>query len=233
MKRFATRSIVLATCSVAAATVLLAACAGSMTAPAGSSASNTGMGFFVTSTGSGKGADLGGLAGADRLCTSLATAAGAGNRTWRAYLSTQPAAGSERAVNARDRIGTGPWRNAKGVVVANNVTELHGNNNLTKQTALTEKGEVVNGRGDTPNMHDILTGSQPDGTAIAGNADSTCGNWTKSGEGAAMVGHHDRTGLDESAPAKSWNSSHQSRGCGIDALKATGGDGRLYCFATN
>ena len=233
MKRFATRSIVLTASSLAAATVLLAACAGSMMAPAGSSASNTGMSFFVTSTGSGKGADLGGLAGADRLCTSLATAAGAGNRTWRAYLSTTPAAGSERAVNARDRIGTGPWRNAKGVVIANNVTELHGTNNLTKQTALTERGEVVNGRGDTPNMHDILTGSQPDGTAIAGQVDSTCRNWTSSSEGAAMVGHHDRTGLDESAPAKSWNSSHQSRGCSYDALKSTGGDARLYCFAAN
>jgi len=231
MKRFATRSIVLAASSLAAATVLLAACAGSMSG--GSSGSGTGMSFFVSSTGSGRGADLGGLAGADRLCTSLATAAGAGNRTWRAYLSTQPAPGSERAVNARDRIGTGPWRNAKGVVIANNVTELHGINNLNKQTALTEKGEVVNGRGDTPNMHDILTGSQPDGTAIAGNVDTTCGNWTKSGEGAAMLGHSDRTGLDESAPAKSWNSSHQSRGCSIDALKSTGGDARIYCFAAN
>jgi len=228
MKRFATRSLVVAASSVAAATVLLAACAGSM-----NSASSTGLGFFVSSTGSGRGADLGGLAGADRLCTSLATAAGAGGRTWRAYLSTQPAPGSETAVNARDRIGTGPWRNAKGVVVANNVTELHGANNLTKQTALTEKGDVVNGRGDTPNMHDILTGSQPDGTAIAGSVDTTCGNWTKSGEGAAMVGHSDRTGLDESVPAKSWNSSHQSRGCSYDALKATGGDARIYCFAAN
>jgi hypothetical protein len=233
MKRFATRSVVLAASSIAAATVLLAACAGSMMAPAGSSASNTGMGFFVSSTGSGRGGDLGGLAGADRLCSTLASAAGAGNRTWHAYLSTQPAAGSERAVNARDRIGTGPWRNAKGVVIAQNVTELHGTNNITKQTALTEKGEVVNGRGDTPNMHDILTGSQPDGTAIAGNVDTTCGNWTKSGEGAAMLGHHDRTGLDESVPAKSWNSSHQSRGCSIDALKATGSDARIYCFAAN
>jgi len=223
------RSLVIA--SLAAVTGVLAACAGSMMAPAGSS-SNTGMGFFVSSTGSGRGADLGGLAGADRLCTSLATAAGAGNRTWRAYLSTTPNAGGP-AVNARDRIGTGPWRNAKGVVVAQNVTELHGANNLNKQTALTEKGDVVNGRGDTPNMHDILTGSQPDGTAIAGSVDTTCGNWTKSGEGAAMVGHSDRTGLDESVPAKSWNSSHQSRGCGIDALKATGGDARIYCFARN
>ena len=231
MKRSATRSQVIASSSLAAATVLLAACVGSMMAP-GSSSSNTGLGFFVSSTGSGRGADLGGLAGADRLCSSLASAAGAGSRTWRAYLSTTPNAGGP-AVNARDRIGTGPWRNAKGVVIAQNVTELHGTNNLTKQTALTEKGEVVNGRGDTPNMHDILTGSQPDGTAIAGSVDTTCGNWTKSGEGAAMVGHHDRSGLDESAPAKSWNSSHQSRGCSHDALKGTGGDARIYCFAAN
>jgi hypothetical protein len=211
--------------SAVAATVVLAACAGMK----GSSSS---MGFFVSSVGAGKGADLGGLAGADKLCTSLATAAGAGNRTWRAYLSTVPVQGAA-AVNARDRIGTGPWSNAKGVVVAQNVTELHGTNNINKQTALTEKGEVVNGRGDTPNMHDILTGSQPDGTAIAGQVDSTCRNWTSSSEGAAMVGHHDRTGLDESAPAKSWNSSHQSRGCSLDALKGTGGDARIYCFAAN
>jgi hypothetical protein len=190
------------------------------------------MTFFVSSTGSGKGADLGGLAGADQLCTSLANAAGAKGHEWRAYLSAVPA-GSVAAVNARDRIGPGPWRNAKGVVVAQNVTELHGANNLNKDTVLTEKGEPVNGRGDTPNMHDILTGSQPDGTAIVGAVDTTCGNWTKSGDGAAMVGHHDRTGLDESAPAKSWNSSHQSRGCSLDALKATGGDARIYCFARN
>ena len=190
------------------------------------------MTFFVSSTGSGKGADLGGLAGADQLCTSLANAAGASGHEWRAYLSAVPA-GSVAAVNARDRIGPGPWRNAKGVVIAQNVTELHGANNLNKDTALTEKGEPVNGRGDTPNMHDILTGSQPDGTAIVGAVDTTCGNWTKSGDGAAMVGHHDRTGLDESAPAKSWNSSHQSRGCSLDALKGTGGDARIYCFARN
>ena len=232
MIRFPTRSTVITTSALVAATALLAACAGTMSGPMGGS-SNSGMSFFVSSTGSGRGADLGGLAGADRLCTSLATAAGAGARTWRAYLSTTPS-GPGPAVNARDRIGTGPWRNAKGVVVAQSVTELHGaSNNLTKQTALTEKGDVVNGRGDTPNMHDILTGSQPDGTAIAGSVDTTCGNWTKSGEGAAMVGHHDRTGLDESAPAKSWNSSHQSRGCSQDALKATGGDARIYCFAAN
>ena len=193
------------------------------------SANDNKMSFFVTSANPGRGADFGGLAGADRYCQSLASAAGAGGKTWRAYLSTQ----GSGSVNARDRIGAGPWRNAKGVVVAQNVSELHGNNNLNKQTALTEKGEVVNGRGDTPNMHDILTGSQPDGTTIKGDVDTTCGNWTKGGEGAAMVGHSDRTGLDESAPAKSWNSSHQSRGCSIDALKATGSDSRIYCFATN
>jgi len=211
--------------AIAAIVVVLAACASS-------TAMKNDMSFFVSSRGGGNGAALGGLDGADRLCQTLASDVGAGGRTWHAYLSAQ-AAGGAPAVNARDRIGRGPWRNANGVVIANDVAQLHGNNNLTKQTALTERGTVVNGRGDTPNQHDILTGSQPDGTAIAGNADSTCGNWTKSGEGAAMLGHSDRTGLDESAPAKSWNSSHQSRGCSQDALKATGGDGRLYCFAIN
>jgi len=208
-----------------AATVVLAACGSMM-------GSKTDMSFFVTSAGSGKGADLGGLAGADAICTRLATAAGSRGHTWRAYLSQQPLGGAP-AVNARERIGPGPWRNAKLVVVAQNVTELHGANNLNKETALTEKGEVVNGGGDTPNMHDILTGSQPDGTVIAGQVDSTCRNWTSSGEGAAMVGHHDRRGLDDSAPAKSWNSSHQTRGCSYDALKGTGGDARFYCFAAN
>ena len=212
--------------AAAAATTVLAAC-GMMGGD-----SKTDMTFFVASTGSGKGADLGGLGGADQLCSRLASAAGSSGRDWRAYLSTVPAGGSP-GVNARDRIGPGPWRNAKGVVIAQNVTELHGANNLNKATALTEKGDPVNGRGDTPNQHDILTGSQPDGTAIVGAVDTTCGNWTKSGDGAAMVGHHDRTGLDESAPAKSWNSSHQSRGCSYDALKATGGDARIYCFARN
>jgi hypothetical protein len=210
--------------AAAAAAAVLAACGTMMTRPD--------MTFFVSSTGSGKGADLGGLAGADRFCASLATAAGASNHTWHAYLSTVPSGGTP-GVNARDRIGPGPWRNAKGVVIAQNVTELHGVNNLNKQTVLTEKGDVVNGFGDTPNMHDILTGSQPDGTAIAGNVDTTCGNWTKSGEGAAMLGHSDRTGPDDRASSKSWNSAHQSRGCSIEALKATGGDGRLYCFASN
>jgi hypothetical protein len=191
------------------------------------------MTFFITSVGIGKGADLGGLEGADRHCQSLAQAAGAGGKTWRAYLSTQ----GDSAVNARDRIGKGPWQNAKGVVIAKDVNELHGENNLTKQTALTEKGDAVPGRGDQPNKHDILTGSQPDGTAFSGDKDMTCGNWTKSGDGAAMVGHADRTGLDDSAPSKSWNSSHTSRGpqggCSQTDLNSTGGAGLLYCFASN
>ena len=167
------------------------------------------MTFFVTSVGLGKGADLGGLAGADRHCQQLASGAGAGSKTWHAYLSTQ-GAGAE---NARDRIGKGPWVNAKGVTIAKDVAELHGNiNNLTKQTALTEKGEVNNGRGDTPNKHDILTGSQADGTAFSGSDDRTCKNWTSSTQGAAMLGHADRIGLRDDDASKSWNSSHPSRG---------------------
>jgi len=200
---------------------------------AGSAQSQNAMTFFVTSAGPGDGGNLGGLDGADRHCTTLATAAGATGKTWRAYLSTQGA----NAVNAKDRIGRGPWQNAKGTVIAKDVAELHGTNNLTKQTALNEKGEVINGRGDTPNRHDVLTGSQADGTAFTGADDRTCGNWTKNGAGAAMVGHSDRTGLDESAPAKSWNASHPSRGpgggCSQADLKSTGGDGLIYCFATN
>ncbi len=188
------------------------------------------MTFFVSSAGSGKGADFGGLAGADKHCQALAAAAGAGNHTWRAYLSASAAAGAP-AVNARDRIGNGPWQNVKGEVIARNVADLHAANNITKQTALTEKGDVVNGRGDTPNNHDILTGSQTDGTAFPGADDKTCGNWTKSGDGSAIVGHHDRKGLDELPPALSWNSSHPTRGCGVDALLATGGAGLIYCFA--
>jgi hypothetical protein len=211
--------------AVAGAVALLGAC-GSM------SGGKTGMSFFVTSTNPGKGGDLGGLTGADRHCQMLAASAGAGSRTWRAYLSQQ-ATTTVPAVNAADRIGKGPWLNAKGVVIATDVAQLHGVNNLNKQTALTETGAAVNGRGDTPNMHDVLTGSQPNGTAIAGNVNSTCGNWTMSGEGAAMVGHHDKTGLDESVPAKSWNSSHLSRGCSADAFKSTGGAGLFYCFAAD
>ena len=190
------------------------------------------MTFFVTSVNPGKGADLGGLAGADAHCQALATAVGAGKRTWHAYLATT--SNGQPAVSARDRIGSGPWQNVKGDVIAINVDDLHSaNNKLTKQTALTEKGEVVNGRGDTPNMHDILTGTQPSGIGIAGNVDTNCSNWTNGGAGAAMVGHSDRTGLDDSVPAKSWNSSHQSRGCSMDALKSTGGAGLFYCFAVN
>jgi hypothetical protein len=193
-------------------------------------ADSNSMSFFVTSAGSGKGADLGGLAGADQICQSRAAAAGAGNRTWRAYLSAS-AAGGQPAVNARDRIGSGPWYNAKGSLIAKNVEELHGPNGLTKQTALTEKGEVVNGRGDTPNMHDILTGSQADGRLATGDKDMTCSNWTSSGDGSAMVGHSDRQGLRDDEPSRSWNASHPSRGCGQEALKGTGGNGFFYCFA--
>jgi hypothetical protein len=193
------------------------------------------MSFFVTSVGSGNGADLGGLAGADRHCQALAQAVGAGNKRWRAYLSAAAMAG-QPAVNARDRIGRGPWRNAKGEVIANDLVELHGPNKLTKQTALTEKGTVVNGRGDTPNMHDILTGSQEDGTLFPAPAgeNRTCGNWTMSGaDGATIVGHSDRIGLRDDAPSKSWNSSHPTRGCSQAGLVSTGGAGLFYCFAAN
>jgi hypothetical protein len=192
--------------------------------------------FFVTSNGIGNGGNLGGLAGADNWCQTLAQAAGAGTKTWRAYLSTQEASGMP-AVNARDRIGTGPWQNAKGVVVAKDVAELHGANGLTKQSALNEKGEVVNGRGDTPNRHDALTGSQADGTAFAAGEDRTCKNWTSSTQGSAMLGHIDRIGLRDDDASKSWNSSHPSRGteggCSQADFKSTGGDGLMYCFAAN
>jgi hypothetical protein len=195
------------------------------------------MTFFVTSNGPGKGADLGGLEGADAQCQKLAQAGGAGSKTWRAYLSAQAADGKP-AVNARDRIGKGPWQNAKGAVIAKDVADLHGAaNNLTKQTALSEKGEVINGRGDTPNRHDILTGSQADGSAFPAGDDKTCKNWTSSTQGAAVVGHADRQGLRDDEPSKSWNSSHPSRGpdggCSQADLKSTGGDGLLYCFASN
>lgn len=194
-------------------------------------------GFFITSVGPGKGADLGGLEGADRHCQTLAQAAGAGNRTWRAYLSTQ-ASGGGQAINARDRIGRGPWQNRKGEVIAQNVDDLHSaNNKISKQTALNEKGEMVNGRGDTPNRHDVLTGSQPDGRAFPAGDDKTCRNWTSSTQGAAMVGHHDRQGLRDDDPSKSWNASHPSRGsdggCSQADLRSTGGDGLFYCFAAN
>lgn len=190
------------------------------------------MSFFVTSANPGKGADFGGLAGADAHCTAMAAKAGASTRNWRAYLSTTAMPGAS-AVHARDRIGSGPWKNVKGELVASNVDELHASNHLSKLTALTESGEVISGRGDPINLHDILTGSSPDGRAMTDGKDTTCSNWTSSTEGSAIVGHHDRTGLDESVPAKSWNSSHGTRGCGLAQLKTTGGAGLLYCFAAN
>lgn len=194
------------------------------------------LGFFLTSAGAGKGADLGGLAGADAHCHKLASAVGAGNRTWRAYLSTQAAAG-QPAVNARERIGTGPWANAKGQIVAKDLAHLHGDlidlarlgNNLSRTTAISEKGEPVKGAGDKPNEHDILTGSKADGTAYTDAADHTCKNYTSSGEGSVQVGHFDRTGGGNT----SWNSAHGSRGCSQESLVGTGGAGLLYCFAAN
>jgi hypothetical protein len=195
------------------------------------SGGTAGMTFFVTSESSGKGADFGGLAGADRHCQQLAAAVGAGQRTWHAYVSTQ----GPNAVNARDRIGRGPWRNVKGVVIAKDVAELHGENNIDKQTGLTEKGTMVKGSGETPNQHDILTGSKPDGTAFTGAEDRTCGNYTKSGsDGSVMLGHLDRTGTNPDPVAnRSWNSSHPSRGCSVEGLASTGSGGYLYCFAVN
>ena len=182
------------------------------------------MSFFVTGQGPGDGANLGGLEGADAYCQELAQAAGAGGRTWRAYLSTGE-------TNARDRIGAGPWSNAKGDLIASNLDQLHSDTNkISKQTALTESGEMVNGRGDSPNRHDILTGSNPDGMVIAGK---TCDDWTNNGAGSAVVGHHDRVGLRDDAPSRSWNSSHPSRGCGQEDLRGTGGDGLFYCFAAD
>lgn len=190
---------------------------------------STRMSFFITSAGPGRGADLGGVAGADEHCRSLAEAVGEGNRTWHAYLSTS-ATGGQTAMHARDRIGSGPWYNAKGVRVAMNVADLHSaTTGLGKITSLTERGDVVNGRGDTPNRHDILTGSQLDGTAFSGSADKTCSNWTSSGEGSAQVGHHDRQGGGENPT--SWGSAHGSRGCSQANLIATGGNGLFYCFA--
>jgi hypothetical protein len=191
------------------------------------------MTFFVTSVGKGNGADLGGLEGADAHCNALALAGGAKATHWHAYLSTA-LPGGDAGVNARDRVGKGPWKNAKGVVVAKGVADLHSNAvNINKETALTEKGEKVNGRGDTPNMHDILTGSDPAGMFSTAGGDTTCGNWTKSGDGSAIVGHHDRAGLKDTRHMNSWNSSHGSRGCSQDQLKASGGAGLFYCFAGN
>lgn len=188
------------------------------------------MSFFITSVGPGDGANLGGLDGADRHCATLAEAAGVKGKTWHAYLSQQ-AVGGKTAVNARDRIGKGPWKNAKGVIVATSVDDLHSDaNKLSKENSLTEKGTVVNGRGDTPNMHDVLTGSMLDGRVQPGDGDSTCSNWTgNAATGSALVGHHDRQG--GGANPTSWNMAHASRGCGQDNLKATGGNGLYYCFA--
>jgi hypothetical protein len=203
---------------------MIMACAGLAMSTTLALSQDTSMSFFITSQGPGDGANLGGLAGADAHCQRLAEAAGISGKTWKAYLST----GTE---NARDRIGSGPWYNSKGEAVAMNVDELHGEGNkISKQTALTETGEMVKGRGDEPNMHDILTGSTPEGTVAAGQ---TCSDWTSSGDGSAMVGHHDRIGLRDDAASKSWNSSHPSRGCGEGDLPKTGGSGLFYCFAQN
>ncbi len=196
------------------------------------------MGFFVTSQGPGDGGNLGGLTGADAHCAGLAAAAGSSGRTWRAYLSTQGAKLDDpNVVHARDRIGAGPWYNAKGIMVAKDVEDLHSaNNNLNKDTALDENGQMVNGRSEKPNKHDILTGSRPDGTAFAGAffPDMTCGNWTMNGaDGAAMVGHHDRVGPIDHSWARSWNTAHPTVGCTQENVRKTGGDGLFYCFAAD
>ena len=209
--------------AAAGLTMLAAACSSAPQEDAPLAATPT-MSFFVTSEANATGADLGGLEGADRHCQQLAQAVGAGGRTWRAYLS----AGGAKPVNAKDRIGTGPWQNAKGVVVATSVADLHSDaNKLGKENSLTEKGAVVNGRGDTPNMHDILTGSNMDGTLAGENL--TCNNWTSSGEGSAQVGHHDKQGGGQNP--NSWNSAHPSKGCSQENLVSTGGAGLFYCFA--
>jgi hypothetical protein len=216
--------------------ILASAALLSVALPASVQAQQANMSFFVTSAGSGKGADLGGLAGADQRCQQLAQAAGSTGKTWHAYLSTQ-AANGQSAVNARDRIGNGPWQNAKGVVIAKSVDELHGANNLTKQTALSEKGSPTKGRGDSPNEHDALTGSTMDGRAFPPGEDRTCKNWTSSTQGSAMLGHIDREGLRDDTESKSWNASHPSRGsdggCSQADLRSTGRAGLFYCFAVN
>jgi hypothetical protein len=209
--------------ALAGAAAMLAGCA-SMNQPP--------MGFFVASANPGRGADFGGLAGADAFCQSLASSAGAGSRTWRAYLSAAARDG-QPAVNARDRIGVGPWKNANWVTVARNVDDLHAGQGLTKQTILTERGKQVSGRGDAVNMHDILTGSTADGRLATSAPDTTCRNWTSSTDGSAVVGHSDRLGLADDERNRSWNASHPTRGCSMDALKSTGGAGLLYCFAAD
>jgi hypothetical protein len=217
--------------TIIAAALLLAFGAQAQEKKAAKAAAKGPMSFFVTSTGKGNGADLGGLEGADAHCASLAKAAGSKQTNWKAYLSTS-LPGGDAGVNARERIGKGPWYNAKGVMVARNVSDLHSAKaNVSKQTALDEKGNPIKGRGDTPNEHDILTGSDPMGLYSTAGGDTTCGNWTKSGDGSAIVGHHDRVGLKDTRHMKSWNSSHGSRGCSQDQLKASGGAGLFYCFA--
>jgi hypothetical protein len=214
--------------SLAAATLIVASCT-----PTASQGPGQGMTFFLTSAGKPSGADLGGLAGADAHCSALAKAAGSTHTNWRAYLSTT-APGGDAGVNARDRIGNGPWFNAKGVMVASSVANLHSEaSNITKETALTEKGAIVSGRGDPVNQHDILTGSDPGGFYSTAGGDTTCGNWTKSGDGSAIVGHHDRQGLKVSRHMTSWNSSHGSAGCSMEALRKTGGAAQFYCFVAN
>ncbi len=215
------------TCSFAVLTLVLTLGASFAAAPA--AAQENPMTFFITSEGPGDGANLGGLSGADAHCRSLASAVGAGDLEWFAYLSTTGAAGGG-VVNARDRIGNGPWHNAAGVMIARDVDDLHSDsNNLTKETQLDERGRVVNGRGDSPNRHDILTGSLLDGTSSGPGDDTTCSDWTSAGEGSALVGHHDRQGGGQNPT--SWNSAHGSRGCSQDDLRGSGGDGLFYCFA--
>ena len=217
-------------CAVAAA--LCASHLDAQQPAAGAAPAQQPMGFFITSVGPGDGGNLGGLAGADAHCQRLAQAVGAASRTWRAYLSTA-AGGGQPAVNARDRIGNGPWYNARGALIAWSIADLHGDihrdrNSINKEFALNEKGEQVKGRGDQPNQHDILTGSDSHGRSmLGGSANTTCNNWTSNGAGAAMVGHHDRSGGGNS----SWNAAHASRGCSQQDLVGTGGAGLFYCFA--
>lgn len=212
-----------------AALLALAVTTACVTAASRTSSDDQSLSFFITSVGPGDGARLGGLAGADAHCRTLAEAAGVTGKSWAAYLSAAPA-GGQPAVNARDRIGSGPWYNASGVLVARNVAQLHGDDNmLGKANSLDERGRPVNGRGDTPNQHDILTGSNPDGTLAVDSTDTTCGNWTSNNTGAALVGHHDKQG--GGVRPTSWNSAHPSRGCSQQNLVGTGGNGLFYCFA--
>ena len=226
------KTVILKTATISAALALLAGCANGDVSngvqAAGGVGSNA-ISFFITSANPGTGANLGGLAGADAHCTALASAVGAGGKTWRAYLSTTGA----NSVNARDRIGSGPWHNANGVLIASSVADLHSDNaNLSKETSISEAGDVIPGRRDTPNRHDIITGSLLDGTASPSSDDTTCSNWTSaSSSGSALAGHHDRVGGGDNPT--SWNSAHGSRGCTLENLRQTGGEGLFYCFAAN